>query len=345
MGASRTAAAVCGAACAAVIVPIVAAVAYNAWLNAQHLQQYPQGFDAAGPGATDTRADDVPDHGVVKGWFDDTYAGEEGTKYLRHYSWYDVYLNILNVTGRHAGTTVGGGGRGLDDAGGGAGKRHLGDIACGLGHILRVGHEAGLEVHGVDISDSAVAAVRKALPNVDVQQGVAEELPWADASMDFVTCIGALERFLDRRAALAEMRRVLKPGGKLVILVRNCEAIEWAVHVATGGVETSARQQALLMNQWIDLFEANGLRVDDVLPDQYYFQRLHAARKALTPGFLSSSSSSSLSQPSGAAPDYDGYDLVRLARGGLPMRLLANSYIFVLADGEAEAAAAPQQEP
>ncbi len=56
-------------------------------------------------------------------------------------------------------------------------------------------------------------------------RGYAEEIPLKDRSVDQVLCKGSLDHFLDPRASLMEMRRVLKPGGRLVAAVANYDSL------------------------------------------------------------------------------------------------------------------------
>lgn len=103
-----------------------------------------------------------------------------------------------------------------DAAGVADGQRAL-DVGCGPGGLTtelvrRLG--AG-SVAAVDPSAPFVAACRERNPGVDVRQGVAEELPWADGSFDIA--LGSLiAGFLrDPARAAAEMRRVTAPGGRV----------------------------------------------------------------------------------------------------------------------------------
>lgn len=104
-----------------------------------------------------------------------------------------------------------------------AGARVL-DIASGRGAVLfpaaeRVG--AGGEVVGIDLADamahatSEEAATRGLKARVSVMD--AEELSFPDASFDYVTCGFGIMFFPDQDRSLAQMRRVLKPGGRLAI--------------------------------------------------------------------------------------------------------------------------------
>jgi ubiquinone/menaquinone biosynthesis C-methylase UbiE len=57
---------------------------------------------------------------------------------------------------------------------------------------------------------------------VELTSGVsAESLPFADASFDYVACMGALLYFKDANKAAAEIRRVLRPGGRLLVRTIN----------------------------------------------------------------------------------------------------------------------------
>jgi len=62
-----------------------------------------------------------------------------------------------------------------------------------------------------------LAVARRADPAVDWQEGAAEDLPFADGSFDQVTCAFALMYLVDRRAALAEVARVLAPAGSVAV--------------------------------------------------------------------------------------------------------------------------------
>jgi SAM-dependent methyltransferase len=60
---------------------------------------------------------------------------------------------------------------------------------------------------------------------VRLVRAIGEQLPFADASIDVVTCQGALDHFADRHAFMKEAARVLKPGGRAVIALHNFEGV------------------------------------------------------------------------------------------------------------------------
>jgi ubiquinone/menaquinone biosynthesis C-methylase UbiE len=111
----------------------------------------------------------------------------------------------------------------VDIAGINAGARVL-DIASGRGAMLFPAAErvaAGGEVVGVDIADamaqatSEEAARRGLTARVSVMD--AEELTFPDEVFDFVTCGFGIMFFPDQDRGIAQMRRVLKPGGRLAL--------------------------------------------------------------------------------------------------------------------------------
>jgi ubiquinone/menaquinone biosynthesis C-methylase UbiE len=85
-----------------------------------------------------------------------------------------------------------------------AGRRIL-DVACGSGSWLQAVSARGAIVSGIDISQVALDVCRGALPQAKIHCGPAEHLPFADRQFDFISCLGALEHFLDPEASLKEM--------------------------------------------------------------------------------------------------------------------------------------------
>lgn len=90
---------------------------------------------------------------------------------------------------------------------------------CGLGAYAARLLEVGAQVYAFDIELERVAVTRQRVPNAHV--AAAEAVPYADASFDLVLSHEVIEHVADDRAALAEMARVLKPGGRAVIFCPN----------------------------------------------------------------------------------------------------------------------------
>ena len=113
------------------------------------------------------------------------------------------------------------------------------DIACGTGDFsiaIARAMAPGSRVTGLDLSEGMLAVMRAKLAasgledRVACVQGDSEALPYADAAFDCVTIAFGIRNFEHRETALREILRVLKPGGKLVILelsVPSNPVIRW----------------------------------------------------------------------------------------------------------------------
>jgi SAM-dependent methyltransferase len=109
----------------------------------------------------------------------------------------------------------------VDAAGVGTGDCAL-DVACGTGAVARLLAERVKptgRVVGLDINPGMLAVARLAAPsqNIEWLEGSAVKMPLPDATFDAVVCQQGLQFFPDKPAALSEMRRVLRPGGRLTL--------------------------------------------------------------------------------------------------------------------------------
>ncbi len=98
------------------------------------------------------------------------------------------------------------------------------DLGCGLGLQTAELRKRGFDVVGLDPSVGLLAVGQRRLGPSPVLAGSALQLPFADASLDFVYTIGVLHHLPGRegqRVALAEIARVLKPGGFLLVHESN----------------------------------------------------------------------------------------------------------------------------
>lgn len=96
------------------------------------------------------------------------------------------------------------------------------DLACGTGDLTRALARRGYAVTGLDISAEMMAIGRKKCAGLSPRPafllGSAEQIPFPDGSFDAVTIAFGLRNFDHRPQCLAEIRRVLKPGGRLAVL-------------------------------------------------------------------------------------------------------------------------------
>jgi len=91
------------------------------------------------------------------------------------------------------------------------------DVGCGTGANLIMLSKYG-DAEGVDVSEDALAFCRER--GLDkLKLGAAEELPYEDGTFDLVTAFDVVEHMDDDLACLREMRRVLRPGGRVLLFV------------------------------------------------------------------------------------------------------------------------------
>jgi SAM-dependent methyltransferase len=183
----------------------------------------------------------------IKEWFDQTYSSH-GEWYLRPVVAYRIFLTLLGAE---------------------KGKSLL-DVACGLGRMIAVSNESGIVPSGIDLSEVAVKKAQEKYPNADIRAGNAEQLPFADKSFDYITCLGSLERMLDRKKALSEMKRVMNDDGKVCLMVRNSESWFWKfIQKPLGFVNKKGHQDAMALVDWSLLFRDSGFTLVKVYKDQW----------------------------------------------------------------------------
>jgi SAM-dependent methyltransferase len=114
------------------------------------------------------------------------------------------------------------------------GQRVL-EIGLGFGTVGQLLSEAGAVYHGVDIAPGPVQMMRQRLAwagrgaDDRVQQGNALALPFDDGSFDRVYSIGCLHHTGETAKGVAEVHRVLAPGGRAVVMLYNRHSLRQAV--------------------------------------------------------------------------------------------------------------------
>lgn len=92
------------------------------------------------------------------------------------------------------------------------------DLATGTGDVAILAAASGLEVVGLDPSAEMLREARRKAPGLRFELGSAEALPFVDGSFAMATMAFGIRNVADRPRALAELARVLVPGGRLGIL-------------------------------------------------------------------------------------------------------------------------------
>lgn len=89
------------------------------------------------------------------------------------------------------------------------------DLGCGTGEVLQHLPSGCI---GVDREQAMLDAARKRVPSADLRPGVLESLPLADEEVDLAVCALVLHHVPELAPVFAEVARVLRPGGRLVVL-------------------------------------------------------------------------------------------------------------------------------
>lgn len=173
----------------------------------------------------------------------------------------------------------------------GGGREWLGERAHG--RVLEVAVGTGLNlphyptdatITGIELSPAMLAIARQRAADLDrdadLREGDAEHLPFGDASFDTVVCALALCTIPDPATAIAEMRRVLVPGGRLLLLDHigstwpPIRAGQWLLErltIRAAGEYFTRRQLPLVRAAGLEIVETERLKAGTV-------ERIHACK-------------------------------------------------------------------
>ena len=142
-----------------------------------------------------------------------------------------------------------------------AGKDCL-DAGCGGGrNAIAMARLGAASVRGVDLGGDGIKDARRrgaGIASVTFQEGSIEALPFADDSFDVVWCAGVLMHTGDPERALAELARVLRPGGLIYLLVYATGGMRWplisllrplAAEIGLPAVEAAVQRAELAPNK------------------------------------------------------------------------------------------------
>ena len=138
------------------------------------------------------------------------------------------------------------------------------DAACGTGRHTRYLRARGHRVIGVDATPEMLAVARQAVPDTDFRLGDLTALPVETGSVDLVVCALALSHCQDIAQPVAELARVLRPGGHLVISDFHPFQLLLggnAFFLDDKGRAGFVRSFAHTYDEYFAAFTANGLRV------------------------------------------------------------------------------------
>src|SRR6187399_3307006 len=100
-------------------------------------------------------------------------------------------------------------------------KAQVLDVACGTGNLAVIAARQGCEVHGIDIAGNLIEQARaragKARLKIDFREADAEALPFTESRFDFVVSMFGVMFTPQPDVAVAELRRVTRPGGQIAL--------------------------------------------------------------------------------------------------------------------------------
>ena len=139
------------------------------------------------------------------------------------------------------------------------GKKLL-EIGCGLGTDLLQFARGGAYVTAVDLTPRSIELVKKrfdleGLP-VDAQVADAERLPFEDGSFDAVYSFGVLHHTPNTQKAIDEVYRVLKPGGRIIIMLYHKSSLHVWLGIPLYGLLGKSRNHGLpLAEDWVRVYD------------------------------------------------------------------------------------------
>ena len=149
-----------------------------------------------------------------------------------------------------------------------AGERVL-DLGCGEGDLTAVLARAGARTLGVDVAEAALARARRRHPELSFERvPIDGPLPLEDGAFDVVWASEVIEHVADTARWLSEVRRVLAPGGRLLVTTPNHGRLALALH----GVGRYSEP----LGDHLHLYSTGSLRT---LLDEFDFAQIEVERR------------------------------------------------------------------
>lgn len=166
-----------------------------------------------------------------------------------------------------------------------AGKKVL-DVGSGNGYVLANYARNGGEVYGVDVTPTAVGLCRKRFEYAgltgDFRVGDAQHLDFADDSFDCACSMGVLHHVPDTARAVAEIYRVLKPGGRLIVMFYHRDSAQYRINFPI-----ASRLRGKSVRQLVNEFDGVGNPKGDVYSREELAQLLRSFEDIdMSVGFL-----------------------------------------------------------
>jgi ubiquinone/menaquinone biosynthesis C-methylase UbiE len=143
------------------------------------------------------------------------------------------------------------------------------DVACGPGLVVCAFAPKVLRATGIDITHAMLEQARRlqverGLQNVTWAEGDVRRLPYADATFTVVTCRYAFHHFADPAAVLSEMRRVMRPGGTIMVVDSSPAREKAEGFNKMEKLRDPSHVRALTEKEWRELFGAASVALSHV---------------------------------------------------------------------------------
>jgi ubiquinone/menaquinone biosynthesis C-methylase UbiE len=135
------------------------------------------------------------------------------------------------------------------------------DVACGKGEWLLAAKARGAIPAGIDLSEKAVEICKSNISDGEIHAGSAEALPFENRRFHIVTCLGALEHFIDPLKALQEMKRTARDDAVFVLLVPNRDFLTRKLGLFSGTEQDDIIEEVRTLGGWQELFESADLKI------------------------------------------------------------------------------------
>lgn len=143
------------------------------------------------------------------------------------------------------------------------------DVSCGHGQLTSLAQQRGIQAYGLDLSYIALHQGKNDHNQPVLVSANAQQLPFINECFSVISNIGSIEHYTDMHAAVSEMTRVLKPGGRAVVLLPNTFSLMHNIWVAwrhgRTNIDNQPIQRYAARQEWQQLLESNGLVVDKTI--------------------------------------------------------------------------------
>lgn len=155
-------------------------------------------------------------------------------------------------------------------------EKALLDVSCGEGHLLKWASRLyDVRVWGIDISKVALALSLQNVDRVKLSRCDGINLPFPNDTFHYITNLGSLEHYMDILQGIQEMARVLRPDGKVAILLPNSYYLAdviWRVwRTGYGPSHQQPLERFATVGEWSDMLSKGGIEVIHAYAYNFHF--------------------------------------------------------------------------